>query len=253
MGPFTPLRAKASYVFMANDHTAVIPENLQCFLKSVDPSKPSRVRGQSIGPKTGKSTEIFNSGAAGYVITRPTLELVERHWGTPPCNAKKTEKWLQGNPGLVLARCLQKHGVKPVDTFHEEEGHRFHAYGPVRVATKSLDDWYIRMNSNLPWPSFDGCASDAISFHYVESAEQRAIYDSVRSDLDEVMERWPKAPSDLGGYSSTGGTTTRGPRCAPCSHYQVGDAGVLHVHAIALDDGLIRTDLAGFPELPPVI
>jgi hypothetical protein len=185
---------------MANDHTAVIPENLQCFLKSIDPSRPAYA-GRALAQKRGKSIEIFNSGAAGYVITRPTLELVERHWGTPPCNAKKTEKWLQGNPGLVLARCLQRHGVEPVDTFHEEEGHRFHAYGPVRIATKSLDDWYIRMNSNLPWPSFDGCASDAISFHYVEGAEQHAIYDSVRSDLDAVLERWPKAPSDLGGYS----------------------------------------------------
>ena len=71
----------------------------------------------------------------------------------------------------------------------------------MRIATKALDDWYIRMNSNLPWPSFDGCATDAISFHYVEGAEQHAIYDAVRGDLDEVMERWPKAPSELGGYS----------------------------------------------------
>ena len=195
------LVAKVSYVFMANDHTAVIPENLACFLKSVDPSKPAYA-GRALAQKRGKSIEIFNSGAAGYVITRPTLELVERHWGTAPCDAKKSEKWLQGNPGLVLARCLQRHGVRPVDTQHEEEGHRFHAYGPVRIATKALDDWYVRMNSQLPWPSYDGCATDAISFHYVESAEQHAIYDSVRGDLDEVMEeRWPKAPSDLGGYS----------------------------------------------------
>ena len=194
------LLSKASYIFMANDHTAVIPENLACFLKSVDPSKPAYA-GRALAQKRGKSTEIFNSGAAGYVITRPTLELVERHWGTAPCDAKKSEKWLQGNPGLVLARCLQRHGVRPVDTQHDEEGHRFHAYGPVRIATKSLDDWYVRMNSQLPWPSYDGCATDAVSFHYVESAEQRAIYDSVRSDLDEVLKRWPKSPSELGGYS----------------------------------------------------
>ena len=78
------LSSKASYVFMANDHTAVIPENLQCFLKSVDPSKPAYA-GRALAQKRGKSIEIFNSGAAGYVITRPTLELVERHWGTAPC------------------------------------------------------------------------------------------------------------------------------------------------------------------------
>ena len=194
------LLAKASYVFMANDHTAIIPENLACYLKTIDPSKPAYA-GRALAQKRGKSIEIFNSGAAGYVITRPTLELVEKHWGTAPCDAKKSEKWLQGNPGLVLARCLQRHGVKPVDTQHAEEGHRFHAYGPVRIATKSLDDWYVRMNSQLPWPSYDGCATDAISFHYVESAEQHAIYDSVRGDLDEVLERWPKSPSELGGYS----------------------------------------------------
>ena len=78
------LLAKASYVFMANDHTAIIPENLACFLKSIDPNKPSYA-GRALAQKRGKSIEIFNSGAAGYVITRPTLELVERHWGTAPC------------------------------------------------------------------------------------------------------------------------------------------------------------------------
>jgi hypothetical protein len=76
--------SKASYVFMANDHTAVIPENLACFLRSIDPSKPAYA-GRALAQKRGKSIEIFNSGAAGYVITRPTLELVERHWGTAPC------------------------------------------------------------------------------------------------------------------------------------------------------------------------
>ena len=49
-------------------------------------------RSRALAQKRGKSIEIFNSGAAGYVVTRPTLELVEKHWGTPPCNAKKSEK-----------------------------------------------------------------------------------------------------------------------------------------------------------------
>jgi len=191
--------SKASHIFMVNDHTAVIAENLVCFLKAVDPTRPAYA-GRALAQKRGKSTEIFNSGAAGYVLTQPSLALVEKHWGTAPCNAKTTEKWLQGNPGLVLARCLARHGVKAIDT--QKDGHRFHAYGPVRVATGEVDDWYLRMNSQLPWASADTCAPDAVSFHYVEASEQRSIYDALRTaDLVEVMERWPKAPSDLGGYS----------------------------------------------------
>ena len=70
-------------------------------------------------------------------------------------------------------RDSQRHGVKPVDTFHEEEGYRFHAMGLFN-ATSLIPAF--RMNSNLPWRRTTA-AFDAISF-LVESAEQHAIYDS---------------------------------------------------------------------------
>jgi hypothetical protein len=58
------------FAFFVNDHTFVIPDNLCKFLKDRD-SSTDLYAGH---PLKGKQETVFNSGAAGYVLSRSTIE-----------------------------------------------------------------------------------------------------------------------------------------------------------------------------------
>ena len=129
-------------------------------------------------------------------------------------------KWLQGNPGLVLARCLLKHRVPAIDSRNERGQYLFHAFGPVRTSTGDVDQWYKKMHEALPFSSperpthplpqgADCCDPYSVSFHYVEAAEQRALSNALAEDFalatnaekDRwLRDNWPAKPRDLGGY-----------------------------------------------------
>uniref|UniRef100_A0A7S3JPU4 Hexosyltransferase n=1 Tax=Aureoumbra lagunensis TaxID=44058 RepID=A0A7S3JPU4_9STRA len=212
------------FAFFVNDHTAVISSNLKCFLRSLSSEIPLYL-GHSLANRGG-GKDIFNSGAAGYVLSKASIQLLLRlvHEQHPSCIAAKSNKWLQGNPGLVVARCLASSGVIPLDTREEHNSggrHRFHAYGPVRTATAAVDDWYTRMHDSLlvnppanVAPAPNCCAKRTISFHYVEAHEQCTIHTilqdavprfraTVPSNIDTIAwlrTNWP-SPAKLGGYS----------------------------------------------------
>ena len=58
------------FAFFVNDHTFVIPDNLCKFLKDRD-SSIDLYAGHAL---KGKQETVFNSGAAGYVLSRSTME-----------------------------------------------------------------------------------------------------------------------------------------------------------------------------------
>jgi len=202
-------------VFMANDHTAVIAPNLACFLRGLNFTEAAYA-GHALRQR-GTPPDTFNSGAAGYVLTRPTLDLLVRAWDAKhaACAAGDDKKWLQGNPGLVLARCLRAHGVDAADT-RVGGAHRFHAFGPSRTATGTVDAWYERMHETLPFanahplPTGVACCDRfTVSFHYVEAAVQYALDAALRADFSGgtnadrdrwLRSHWPAKGKDLGGY-----------------------------------------------------
>ncbi|KAJ8608290.1 hypothetical protein CTAYLR_010382 [Chrysophaeum taylorii] len=212
---------ETDFAFMVNDHTAVVPENLACYLRSLDPAEPLYL-GHALVQRGRGGDRMFNSGAAGYVLSRASLRLVARAFYELPeaCGAAPSSAWLQGNPGLVLATCLASQGVLPGDT-RAADAHRFNAFGLVRTATGRVDDWYERMHERLPFerPSLIArgpscCATHTISFHYVEAVEQYALRgaldamahfrDVAPENIDAAAEawldeHWPR--KDLGGYA----------------------------------------------------
>ena len=58
------------FAFFVNDHTFVIPDNLCKFLNNRD-SNLDLYAGHAL---KGKKETVFNSGAAGYVLSRSTIE-----------------------------------------------------------------------------------------------------------------------------------------------------------------------------------
>ena len=91
-----------SFIFFANDHTMVLPGSLCRFLSKRDASKDAYV-GHAL---KGKGTPVaFNSGAAGYVLSRRTYQRLIQEIDDPKseCSPSNASKWLQGNPGKKFA------------------------------------------------------------------------------------------------------------------------------------------------------
>jgi len=210
------------FAFFINDHTFVIPEHLCEYLEHKNPNNHI-YHGHAL--KNDKS--VFNSGAAGYILSRETMKgLVDKlDHDDPLCTGKEAVKWLQGNPGLLTSECMKKFGVTPVDTRHHEIYHRFHAFPLTRMVSGDIDQWYINKHIGMDElmeglkPSYntllsgaDCCSQDTISFHYVEYMESRALFATREAllknphmtdhELKNVMvAEWPRQQKDVGGYS----------------------------------------------------
>jgi hypothetical protein len=128
------------FAFFVNDHTFVIPEHLCKYLEDKHPSEDLYA-----GHALKNNQDVFNSGAAGYVLSRQTMKgLVKKlDEDDPTCTAKNAAAWLQGNPGLVTTKCLKEVlGVSAIDTRRHGKWHRFHAFPLTRMVTGKVDDWY---------------------------------------------------------------------------------------------------------------
>lgn len=213
------------FAFFVNDHTFVIPEHLCEYLSDREPTK-ELYAGHAM--KNEKEGYAFNSGAAGYVLSRHTMADLAKKWQEkdPKCLAEHAAKWLQGNPGLVTAKCLRESmHVNAVDTRDSGGRHRFHAFGLVRTAMGSVDDWYLKKHKGLdvifgpdkhhhqhmPLHGTNCCSEDTVSFHYVEHAETRALYEAreklkKNKDMSDdelkslMISMWPTG-KDTGAYA----------------------------------------------------
>jgi len=208
------------FAFFVNDHTYVIPEHLCNYLKDKNPSED-----MYHGHAMKNSDTAFNSGAAGYVLSRETMGKLVNKWNHGECTGETASKYLQGNPGLLTTECLKKElGVVPVDTRHNGKFHRFHAFPLNRVVTGNVDQWYLNKHQDMDkLPGFsssynelllgaDCCAQDTISFHYVEFVESRAIFATREALLENphltdhelkslMLAEWPRKANEVGGYS----------------------------------------------------
>lgn len=174
--------------------------------------------------------QIFNSGAAGYVLSRATMEkMMRKHndalgGGECSLSSSAADKWLQGNPGMATLKCINSVGVRATDTRAAGHWHRFHAFPLTRVVSGKVDEWYKNKHKDMGSvegfdPSYEEllsgeecCARTSVSFHYVEASEARALF-SVRNlllsnpaltdhELRALMyAEWPRESKDLGPYS----------------------------------------------------
>jgi hypothetical protein len=128
------------FAFFVNDHTYVIPEHLCKYLENSNPTDH-----MYYGHAMKNDELVFNSGAAGYVLSRETMKKLIHLWTAhdPLCTGESANKWLQGNPALVTTQCMkEKLGIVPVDTRDHHKWHRFHAFPLVRMVTGDVDQWY---------------------------------------------------------------------------------------------------------------
>jgi hypothetical protein len=212
------------FAFFVNDHTYVIPEHLCAFLEGRD-ANVDLYAGHAL-KESEKS--VFNSGAAGYVLSRATLQKLAHKWSTRDHDCwedpDKAKPWLQGNPGLTTVFCLNSLNIKAFDTRAAHKWHRFHAFPLTRVVSGHVDEWYNRKHVGMSlFAGFDSsyetlmagedcCSKDTISFHYVEHMETKALFSTREALLDNpqmsdhklrsyMITEWPSTFTQLGGYS----------------------------------------------------
>jgi hypothetical protein len=128
------------FAFFVNDHSFVIPEHLCKYLEQKSPDE-DMYHGHAM--KNDKL--VFNSGAAGYLLSRKTMKKLVEKWdeGNPLCTGREAEKWIQDNPALLTTQCMKDElGVTPIDTRNHEKWHRFHAFPLTRLVTGHVDEWY---------------------------------------------------------------------------------------------------------------
>jgi hypothetical protein len=128
------------FAFFVNDHTFVIPEHLCKYLEHKNPTDY-----MYHGHALKNNGIVFNSGAAGYVLSRESMKKMVHLWdaGDPLCTGTSASQWLQGNPALLITQCMKdKLGVVPVDTRNHQKWHRFHAFPLTRIVSGNVDQWY---------------------------------------------------------------------------------------------------------------
>ncbi|KAL7574903.1 hypothetical protein ACA910_010733 [Epithemia clementina (nom. ined.)] len=215
-------RVDPDFAFFVNDHTFVIPAHL---CKYLDHRLPGEDMYEGHALRNGKS-EVFNSGAAGYLLSRSTMQkLIQRFdAGDPKCVQDKANEWLQNNPGLVTMQCLASLDIRPIDTRAANKWHRFHAFPLTRVVSGEVDEWFKNKHKEMDqiagFPTsynevLDGedcCSMDTISFHYVEWKEARALFAIQELLLEHphmsdhevklmMQSQWPSSITEIGFYS----------------------------------------------------
>jgi len=221
------------FFLWCNDHTFIVAPNFLWFIQHKLGNDHTRVA--YAGKELKSGGRDFNSGAAGIILSRKSMETLVAMWEKPDDNPEclppnkqpptaRARRKVEGNdsfgrvkePGLLLADCLKLGGILPNRTrvLNSTEDY-FHAYGPQRLVAGTYDEWY--KNYHAPKQSggrarelgseLDCCAAGTVSFHYVEAAECRAIYAVLSNqqkyrDMPDFERRkgWPK-PKEL-SYSS---------------------------------------------------
>jgi len=161
------------FFFQGGEDMYVLPENLRHYLADAiaDPATEDFFGGKRM--QKGETSGIFfNSGGAGYALSRATLrKLIETGLDHPQCfpDTRSSEE------DVLIARCLKEvFGIGLVDTRDEQDRERFHPLAPAthyewRPRPEGTRDWYRSFNTLWP-PKFkeECCAPDSVSFHYIK-------------------------------------------------------------------------------------
>jgi len=206
--------AGAAWTVWANDHTFLIAENLACYLRTLDARTPVYAGMRMWGPCCG----LFNSGAAGFALSRRAAALLVGRWAEIDADPTLVDEECDPRrPEAHVAACLVglDPAAAPIDARDGDGAERFSVYGPVRLALGAVDEWLVKKKQNMHPPETlarDGSAvaTDAVSFHYAAAAEKRLLHALLHEDRGLVdagdaaarlSARWPAGRAELGGYS----------------------------------------------------
>lgn len=196
---------------------------------SAEPT-PSNWKSHSVKFKVDKGLNKFCSSNSKWALDNPG-------WCHEKLNELARIIVLLRIVGIIVAGCLQEvlkvpfadalatdsvaHNATILSSPIRKE--LFNVYGPVRLVTADIDDWYMNMKNRVvratvpKLPSLaktnilhdkhtlGGISKHVVSFHYVSEAESRALFNIFSQRLSSVDSRqlyamWPKG-ADVGDYA----------------------------------------------------
>mmetsp|Transcript_36153 Transcript_36153/g.66318 ORF Transcript_36153/g.66318 Transcript_36153/m.66318 type:complete len:550 (+) Transcript_36153:116-1765(+) len=165
------------WFFIGGDDLFVLPHNLKTYLASLthkdgtDPKTKEYFVGRRFN-SGGK--DYFNSGGAGYTLSRATLrKFLAAMDDARHCSADTRSSM----EDVFIARCLSHLGIHFTDTRDANGRERFHPFAPgshlhwTPPRAGQERDWYEDYNKE--WGILQGkdcCAPDSVSFHYIKKA-----------------------------------------------------------------------------------
>jgi len=163
------------YFFIGGDDLFVMPQNLREYLWTLEGGSEAD---HFVGRRF-KSHVYFNSGGAGYALSRSALRKLHSHMDESKCKAH-THTSMED---VMIAQCLSSLGIPFTDTRDDRGRERFHPFAPGSHLTWAYpkqkgSDWYETYNEE--WGLKLGkecCAPDSVSWHYMKKpAMVRHIY-----------------------------------------------------------------------------
>eukprot|EP00927_Polykrikos_kofoidii_P001312 TRINITY_DN10476_c0_g1_i1.p1 TRINITY_DN10476_c0_g1~~TRINITY_DN10476_c0_g1_i1.p1 ORF type:complete len:407 (-),score=36.58 TRINITY_DN10476_c0_g1_i1:65-1285(-) len=168
-----------------DDDTFFVPPTLEFYLGRSNPDE-LHYRGRPMRTPKPKLLH-FNSGGAGYALSRGVLRLVSSHTYSKPRALKqnvsvsalvdclRTMELRDGD--TQMARCLELYGVRPEDTRDSVFQERWHFLSLQRMVNKR-ESWDRWQSAWLYYGYQDGsecCSDETVSFHYESAASMCAM------------------------------------------------------------------------------
>ncbi|GAB1601155.1 glycoprotein-N-acetylgalactosamine 3-beta-galactosyltransferase 1-like isoform X1 [Argonauta hians] len=149
------------WFFKADDDTYAIIENLRLLLSNKNHNAPIFL-GRRFKPFVRQG---YMSGGAGYVLSREAL----RRFIENGLNKNNCRKDSGGSEDVEIGICLEKVGVKAIDSRDSLQRERFHPFIPENHLVQKLSKglWYYNYNFYPVRQGPDCCSDYAITFHYV--------------------------------------------------------------------------------------
>ncbi|KAK3108735.1 hypothetical protein FSP39_014498 [Pinctada imbricata] len=152
---------EADWFMKADDDTYVIMENLRYFLSSKNEKDPVYFGHHFIGKEEVK--QGFYSGGAGYVLSKEALRRLSTTGNNP-----QVCKQDGGQEDLNVGKCMEKLGVRIVNTTDALGRTRFHCYSLEAHLFGNYPQWYYVHDANGAHKGMNSISNYAISFHYVK-------------------------------------------------------------------------------------
>ncbi|PVD32275.1 hypothetical protein C0Q70_07708 [Pomacea canaliculata] len=177
----------ADWFMKVDDDTFVIVENLRHFLHDKNASEPVF---------TGLKFKIvvkvfffqnFQSGGAGYVLSKEALRrFATRELSPPVCTNHTTDE------DVELARCLHRLNVTILNSTDDKLRTRFHLFNMEKHLGKGPPKGHLPYEPNPVKWGIDGINEHAISFHYITPEQMFSsyycIYHSLHGHEDDMVQ-----------------------------------------------------------------
>lgn len=171
------------FPFFSNFYTSryVIVENLRYLLLKHSPDELLAFGCQLKHPN---DDFLYNSGGAGYVLSRAALSKLYHKGFTNTAICPVNRPTLPED--TAIGTCLHNLGVRMVDTRDHQGRMKFHIERPGFHLTtrKHCNFWFDGAYPHHYGQGFECCSDQPVSFHYVESSKMY-LYDALLYNI------WP--------------------------------------------------------------